>query len=127
MSTTTALDSAGSMVNVPLTVTPDKDGLKNVMRGPCRLYSLVAHNTSATTAAYLLVYDDVNPTFGTDEPNYIFALPAASVTPLVFELPAGVRLKNGLSLACAQEVALSNDPESDVDVQVVATRIHRTW
>jgi hypothetical protein len=96
------MDMAGmSIVYIPSGVaTPEAD----VMKGPCRLYGilLLGDVTPSSTLNYIHLWDALNPTAGTDAPDYQFSVEIGLTRFVPCSLPDGIIFSTGLSVSANQ-------------------------
>lgn len=76
----------------------DNAAEKDVMKGPCRVLSVSA--SSGASAGFIKLYDDLNPTVGTDDPDFIISVPASTDIVFMLDTEEGAKFTNGVSLAC---------------------------
>jgi len=91
---------------------------KDVMGGPCTVYSMELHNDGTGATRYVKFFDDVNPTMGTTIPDFVFEVVNNFRSILTF--PAGITFVNGLSFAATTEQYDNSnaDPSSSGDFRV---------
>lgn len=92
---------------------------KDVMSGPCRVTHIKV-NSTATTAVYLKLFDDLDPTLGTTAPDYDFKIPLNVEFGIPINGGEGIPFANGLSFAVINEAgtaaAAQTDPDATVEV-----------
>jgi hypothetical protein len=81
---------------IKATVTALSTATADVFGGPCRLLAVHVVNGDAAVL-YLKLFDNLDPTLGTTDPDEIFAVGSSANKP-VAEFPNGKAFKNGLSL-----------------------------
>ena len=93
---------------------------KDVMSGPCRVTHIKVES-AATTAVYLKMFDDLNPTLGTSAPDYDFKIPLNVEFGIPINGGAGIPFANGLSFACINEAGTAAGGQTDPDGTVAVT------
>jgi len=119
-----------SLVSIAADEDANAVAVKDVLGGPCRLMALHVENEDKVLL-YLKLFDNVNPTLGTTDPDDIFAIPAAaeddpqiadkgSSRPIA-EFPNGKAFKNGLSvgLVTAAGTAGTTGPAEGVTITMI--------
>jgi hypothetical protein len=91
---------------------------KDVMGGPCTVYSMELHNDATGGVRYVKLFDAVNPTMGTTIPDFVFEV--ANNFRSIMTFPAGITFVNGLSFAATTEQYdnSSVDPSSSGDFRI---------
>lgn len=96
---------------------------KDVMTGPCRVYSVNVNNNDASLHVWLRLYDSLDPTVGTTDPDYIFRIPlAADKTNMSLGFPEPLVFSVGLSFALVAlaGTAGTTAPSANSPVTIVA-------
>lgn len=85
------------------TITESRD----IMKGPCRLYSLDYVHGDANVG-YVKLWDNVNPTVGTTDPDFVFMVLASGSGTIPFPVP--IIFTNGISWAFIKKVSNVDGP-----------------
>jgi hypothetical protein len=80
----------------------DCDGTaeKDVMQGPCRVTHISVDNTANAFSVFYKMYNNLNPTIGTDDPIEVYQILASEKRDIPLNPPKGVKFSVGLSIAC---------------------------
>ena len=94
---------------------------KNLTGTTAMVYLVVLDNTANAAASYLKFYNNVNPTVGTTDPDFIIMAP--STTKLTMHIPSGIAFSTALSIACvtAGGTAGVTNPTSSVLTYIEAS------
>jgi hypothetical protein len=93
----------------------------DILDGPCRLFAALAKTDNAATD-FLKLWDNIDPTGGTDDPDYSFKVVSDVWNPIPLD-PDGVAFDNGLSMGAdsAGGTVLGSDPTA-FEVMLVLRR-----
>lgn len=103
----------------------------DIMGKPCRLTEINIDN-AASTAVYVKLYDNRNPTVGGTHPNIVLMVPATSEASWTFreydsngKHVGGMSFEVGLSLGCVEEQGTggTSSPDANVGVRLHATEL----
>lgn len=86
--------------------------IRNVQEGPATLmFAFLDNGDNSTEEVFLKLYDNIAPTLGTTEPDFVFPVQISSkddggMVPIAINPPNGIKFDNGVSYACAKEAGV---------------------
>lgn len=97
---------------------------KDVCAGPCRLCHVHVTNPNAAVA-YLKIFNNINPTLGTTDPDEIYECAGSGTEGGITDLPInpskGLLFSEGLSYACVTAAGTAGTTSPTSNVTVVLT------
>lgn len=102
--------------------------IKDVSGGAKTLYAIYVRNADAAQRVYLKLYDDLSPTLGTTDPDWIFMVDDNAAAPggvhrFVLNAPTGVVFAKGISYAAVTTggTAGTTNPDTALEVEFVTS------
>ena len=95
---------------------------KNIRGGACRAYGMMIDNSANASVVYVKLYDALNPTVGTTDPDFVFKIAASAKVPILLnprdDEDNGIAFTVALTAACvtAGGTAGTSSPGSSVPV-----------